>query len=191
MVLTHCIVQEPVCPVSRRADHDEVVQQDGGRPCVASTRAGFTTVIEVATLGSEVPAATMVRQMTNGEIPNDSASLELLRTSRAAPAMNASEPPANIGSCSPWPPFLQCRHASRRCARRLLRPACAYCGRGGTLFSLGVYFGDLKIPLDAFAAGLDDHKIITTLCPCGKKRMRGLMSVIQARRLDLGPMATH
>ena len=67
---------------------------------------------------------------------------------------------------------------------RVLRP-------GGTLSSLGVYSGDLKIPLDAFAAGLGDHKIITTLCPGGKERMRRLMSVIQAGRLDLGPMVTH
>ena len=67
---------------------------------------------------------------------------------------------------------------------RVLRP-------GGTLSSLGVYSGDLKIPLDAFAAGLGDHKIITTLCPGGKERMRRLMSVIQAGRVDLGPMVTH
>ena len=67
---------------------------------------------------------------------------------------------------------------------RVLRP-------GGTLSSLGVYSGDLKIPLGAFAAGLGDHKIITTLCPGGKERMRRLMAVIQAGRLDLGPMVTH
>ena len=67
---------------------------------------------------------------------------------------------------------------------RVLRP-------GGTLSSLGVYSGDLKIPLDAFTAGLGDHKIVTTLCPGGKERMRRLMSVIQSGRLDLGPMVTH
>jgi threonine dehydrogenase-like Zn-dependent dehydrogenase len=67
---------------------------------------------------------------------------------------------------------------------RVLRP-------GGTLSSLGVYSGDLKIPLGAFAAGLGDHKIITTLCPGGKERMRRLMAVIQAGRLDLSPMVTH
>ena len=48
-----------------------------------------------------------------------------------------------------------------------------------------------SIPLGAFAAGLGDHKIITTLCPGGKERMRRLMSVIQAGRLDLAPMVTH
>lgn len=67
---------------------------------------------------------------------------------------------------------------------RVLRP-------GGTLSSLGVYSGDLKIPLGAFAAGLGDHKIVTTLCPGGKERMRRLMAVIQAARLDLSPMVTH
>jgi len=67
---------------------------------------------------------------------------------------------------------------------RVLRP-------GGTLSSLGVYSTDLKIPLGPFAAGLGDHKIVTTLCPGGKERMRRLMSVIASGRIDLRPMVTH
>ena len=67
---------------------------------------------------------------------------------------------------------------------RVLRP-------GGTLSSLGVYSGDLKIPLGAFAAGLGEHTIVTSLCPGGKERMRRLISVIQAGRVDLSPMVTH
>jgi threonine dehydrogenase-like Zn-dependent dehydrogenase len=67
---------------------------------------------------------------------------------------------------------------------RVLRP-------GGTLSSLGVYSGDLTIPLGPFAAGLGDHKIVTTLCPGGKERMRRLMSVIASGRIDLRPMVTH
>ncbi|WP_333843319.1 NAD(P)-dependent alcohol dehydrogenase [Pelomicrobium sp.] len=67
---------------------------------------------------------------------------------------------------------------------RVLRP-------GGTLSSLGVYSSDLTIPLDAFAAGLGDHRIVTTLCPGGKERMRRLMSVIASGRVDLRPMVTH
>ncbi len=67
---------------------------------------------------------------------------------------------------------------------RVLRP-------GGTLSSLGVYSTDLTIPLGPFAAGLGDHKIVTTLCPGGKERMRRLMSVVQSGRVDLGPMVTH
>ncbi len=67
---------------------------------------------------------------------------------------------------------------------RVLRP-------GGTLSSLGVYSSDLTIPLGAFAAGLGDHQIVTTLCPGGKERMRRLMAVIQSGRVDLGPMVTH
>lgn len=35
------------------------------------------------------------------------------------------------------------------------------------------------------------HRIITTLCPGGKERMRRLMSAIAARRVDFGPMVTH
>ena len=62
---------------------------------------------------------------------------------------------------------------------------------GGTLSSLGVYSTDLVIPLGAFAAGLGEHRIATTLCPGGKERMRRLMSVIQAGRVDLSPMVTQ
>ena len=69
-------------------------------------------------------------------------------------------------------------------ALRVLRP-------GGTLSSLGVYSTDLRIPLGAFAAGLGDHRIVTTLCPGGKERMRRLMEVIRAGRVDLKPMVTH
>ena len=67
---------------------------------------------------------------------------------------------------------------------RVLRP-------GGTLSSLGVYSSDLTIPLGAFAAGLGDHTIVTTLCPGGKERMRRLMGVIASGRVDLRPMVTH
>ncbi|MGG5889091.1 NAD(P)-dependent alcohol dehydrogenase [Falsiroseomonas sp. HC035] len=69
-------------------------------------------------------------------------------------------------------------------ALRVLRP-------GGTLSSLGVYSTDLTIPHDAFAAGLGDHTIVTTLCPGGKERMRRLMEVIANGRLDLKPLVTH
>jgi threonine dehydrogenase-like Zn-dependent dehydrogenase len=69
-------------------------------------------------------------------------------------------------------------------AMQVLRP-------GGTLSSLGVYSEDLSIPLAQFAAGLGDHTIRTALCPGGKERMRRLMNVIAANRLDLGPLVTH
>ncbi|MFB1481670.1 zinc-binding dehydrogenase [Corallococcus sp. RDP092CA] len=62
---------------------------------------------------------------------------------------------------------------------------------GGTLSSLGVYSGKLQLPYDAFAAGLGDHRIVTTLCPGGKERMRRLMEVVRAKRVDLTPMFTH
>ena len=62
---------------------------------------------------------------------------------------------------------------------------------GGTLSSLGVYSEDLRIPMSAFAAGLGDHTIRTALCPGGKERMRRLMNVIAAQRLDLGVLVTH
>jgi threonine dehydrogenase-like Zn-dependent dehydrogenase len=69
-------------------------------------------------------------------------------------------------------------------ALRCLRP-------GGTLSSLGVYSGKLQIPYEAFAAGIGDHKIVTTLCPGGKERMRRLMEVVRHGRVDLTPLLTH
>src|SRR6516225_2250118 len=69
-------------------------------------------------------------------------------------------------------------------ALRVLRP-------GGTLSSLGVYSGKLSVPLDPFAAGLGDHKIVTTLCPGGKERMRRLIELVRQGRLDLTPLLTH
>jgi len=69
-------------------------------------------------------------------------------------------------------------------ALRSLRPA-------GTLSSLGVYSGKLQIPYDAFAAGIGDHRIVTTLCPGGKERMRRLMEMVRTGRVDLTPLLTH
>lgn len=70
--------------------------------------------------------------------------------------------------------------------------ACLRCLRpGGTLSSLGVYSTDLTIPLDAFTSGLGDNKIVTSLCPGGKERMRRLMSLLASERLDLTPLVTH
>ncbi|HZN67021.1 MAG TPA: alcohol dehydrogenase catalytic domain-containing protein [Tepidisphaeraceae bacterium] len=67
---------------------------------------------------------------------------------------------------------------------RCLRP-------GGTLSSLGVYSGKLQIPYQAIAAGLGDHRIVTTLCPGGKERMRRLMNMVRGKRFDPTPLLTH
>ncbi len=69
-------------------------------------------------------------------------------------------------------------------ALRVLRP-------GGTLSSLGVYSGKLQVPYDAFAAGLGDHRIVTTLCPGGKERMRRLIEMVRSGKLNLLPLLTH
>jgi threonine dehydrogenase-like Zn-dependent dehydrogenase len=74
--------------------------------------------------------------------------------------------------------------ATFEAALRSLRP-------GGTLSSLGVYSGKLQLPYDAFAAGIGDYRIATTLCPGGKERMRRLMEVVRAGRVDLTPLLTH
>ncbi|HEY7056841.1 MAG TPA: alcohol dehydrogenase catalytic domain-containing protein [Vicinamibacterales bacterium] len=69
-------------------------------------------------------------------------------------------------------------------ALRAIRP-------GGTLSSLGVYSGKVVAPYEAFYAGLGDQRIVTTLCPGGKERMRRLMAMIECRRVDLSPLVTH
>jgi alcohol dehydrogenase len=69
-------------------------------------------------------------------------------------------------------------------ALRSIRP-------GGTLSSLGVYSGKLQMPYDAFAAGLGDQTIVTTLCPGGKERMERLMKVVASGRFDPLPLITH
>lgn len=67
---------------------------------------------------------------------------------------------------------------------RCLRP-------GGTLSSLGVYSGKLQLPYQAFSAGLGNHRIVTTLCPGGKERMRRLMNMVRSGRFDPTPLLTH
>ena len=69
-------------------------------------------------------------------------------------------------------------------ALRCLRP-------GGTVSSLGVYSGKLQLPYEAFAAGIGDHRVVTTLCPGGKERMRRLMEIVRRGRVDLTPLLTH
>jgi threonine dehydrogenase-like Zn-dependent dehydrogenase len=76
------------------------------------------------------------------------------------------------------------RQETFEAALRVLRP-------GGTLSSLGVYSTDLKIPLDAYYAGLGDTSIVNSLCPGGKERMRRLMDVVASGRVDARALVTH
>lgn len=69
-------------------------------------------------------------------------------------------------------------------ALRAIRP-------GGTLSSLGVYSGKLVAPYEAIYAGLGNQRIVTTLCPGGKERMRRLMEMVAHHRVDLTPLVTH
>jgi len=76
------------------------------------------------------------------------------------------------------------QQATFESALRCVRP-------GGTVSSLGVYSGHLQVPLDAFAAGLGDHTVVTTLCPGGKERMRRLMNVVASGRFSPRRLLTH
>ena len=62
---------------------------------------------------------------------------------------------------------------------------------GGTVSSLGVYSGKLSAGLEAIHAGLGDQKIVTTLCPGGKERMRRLLEMVAHERIDFSPLVTH
>ncbi|MCA1203693.1 zinc-binding dehydrogenase [Priestia flexa] len=63
--------------------------------------------------------------------------------------------------------------------------------RGGCISSVGVYSGHIEIPIEHFAGGMGDHRIVTTLCPGGRERMKQLMSLVVHERLDLTPLITH
>lgn len=69
-------------------------------------------------------------------------------------------------------------------ALRVLRP-------GGTLSSVGIYAGPLRIPATVIGDGLNDVRIVTTLCPGGKKRMARLLGMVEAGRVNLKPLLTH
>jgi alcohol dehydrogenase len=69
-------------------------------------------------------------------------------------------------------------------ALRVLRP-------GGTLSSVGIYTGHLKLPLEAVGAGIAGKRIFTTMCPGGKARMARLMRLVATSRIDLTPLLTH
>jgi threonine dehydrogenase-like Zn-dependent dehydrogenase len=71
-------------------------------------------------------------------------------------------------------------------ALRALRP-------GGTLSSVGVCRGPLKVPLGSgrWGTGIEDHTIVSTLCPGGKERMDRLMRLVRCHRIDLGLLLTH
>ena len=76
------------------------------------------------------------------------------------------------------------RQETFEAALRSIRP-------GGMLSSLGVYSGKLVAPYEALYAGLGDQRIVTTLCPGGKERMRRLMAMVAQGRMDLTPLVTH
>ncbi|MDO8589169.1 MAG: zinc-binding dehydrogenase [Armatimonadota bacterium] len=62
---------------------------------------------------------------------------------------------------------------------------------GGIVSSLGVYAGKLEVPLEPFIYGIGDVKVVSTLCPGGKERLRRLMEMVKHGRLNLRQLLTH
>lgn len=64
---------------------------------------------------------------------------------------------------------------------------------GGTISVTG-YFGEgdfVKIPRLDWGVGMGDKTIRTGLCPGGKERMKRLMQLLAAKRVDPTPLTTH
>ncbi len=72
---------------------------------------------------------------------------------------------------------------------------CVRCTRvGGTISSLGVYpahLGNINIPVQDFGYGIADKKIVSTICPSGKERMRRLINLIKNERVNFKQLITH
>ena len=75
--------------------------------------------------------------------------------------------------------------------RKRSKIACVVCARAARSAVSAFIRENFKCRHDAFAAGLGDYKIVTTLCPGGKERMRRLMSTVQTKRFDPTPLLTH
>jgi alcohol dehydrogenase len=54
-----------------------------------------------------------------------------------------------------------------------------------------VYSRKLSIPLQLFLAAIGDQRIVNTLCPGGKERMRRLMELVRNNRVPLKALLTH
>lgn len=62
---------------------------------------------------------------------------------------------------------------------------------GGTVSSIGVYSEKVEMPVEPFVYGIGDIKVVSTLCPGGKERMRRLMEMVRTGRLNLKQLLTH
>lgn len=62
---------------------------------------------------------------------------------------------------------------------------------GGVVSSLGVYSEPVDIPIEPYIYGIGDIKLVSTLCPGGKERMRRLMEMVRSKKLNLKQLLTH
>ena len=72
--------------------------------------------------------------------------------------------------------------------------ACVKATRPGGTISVAGYFGQgdyVKIPRMEWGVGMSDKTIRTGLCPGGRERMKRLLRLIEAGRIDPSPLTTH
>ena len=70
-------------------------------------------------------------------------------------------------------------------------PRCGCCVRAVDCPASGFTPPICASPSMPLPPGLGDYSIVTTLCPGGKERMRGLMAVVESGGVDLSPLVTH
>jgi alcohol dehydrogenase len=75
---------------------------------------------------------------------------------------------------------------------RLLRSATVHCAVTRCVpQQRSVCARSVQLPPDAFANGYGDYRIVRTLCPGGKERMRRMIELIRRGRVDFAKLVTH
>src|SRR5689334_3936264 len=79
----------------------------------------------------------------------------------------------------------------RSALNKRLRARYAVCGRQARCPAWEFIPASSRFPTKHSRPALATHRIVTTLCPGGKERMRRLMEIVRHGRVDLAPLLTH